>query len=85
MTLKDIYKYTTKKEAQKLINILRENLSSEKVQHGNSHVNGYDIVEAKNKFRELLLKADAADRDYLFDVYEPHYNLLSLMIERGEV
>jgi len=85
MTLKDLHKYTTKKEAQRLVNILRENMTSEKVKHGSSHVNGYDIIEAKNKFRELLLKADAADRDDLFDVYEPHYNLISLMIERGEV
>jgi len=85
MTLKDLHKYTTKKEAQRLVNILRENLPSEKVKRGNSHVNGYDIVEAKNKFRELLLKANEADRDDLFAIYEPHYDLLSLMIERGEV
>jgi len=46
-------------------------------------VNDYDLIESRNVLRELLLKANEADRDDLFAIYEPHYDLLSLMIEDG--
>jgi len=85
MTTNDLRQHTDKTTARKIMAILRENnVTVTEKSENKKIVNDYDLIESRNVLRELLLKANESDRDDLFAIYEPHYDLLSLMIERGE-
>lgn len=81
MTSTEIAKYTTKAEAKRMVNILREYIIPNKKAVGKQKINDYDIFEAKDKLNELV-RSDCTDDNW--EKYNRYYDLVVVMIERGE-
>ncbi len=82
MTLQDLKQHTDKTTAQRIVNILRENLISSPSVKGSRINNYYNIIEAKHKLRELCL-GDCTDSQW--KAYSKYYDVVADMVDGGVV
>ncbi len=82
MTLQDLKQHTDKTTAQRIVNLLREYIPSKPSKAGSRISNDYNIIEAKNKLRELCL-GDCTDSQW--KAYSKYYDIVAEMVEGGAV
>ncbi len=81
MTLQDLKQHTDKTTAQRIVNILRENLISSPSVKGSRINNEYNIIEAKHKLRELCMDDTASDANNT--AYRKYLDVVAEMIKSG--
>ena len=83
MTLHTLQKYTTKKEAQRFVNVIREHVQPINVKVEGGEINGFDIFEVRDKLNELVRNREITLKNWT--AYNSWYDLVIAMIEEGAV
>ncbi len=81
MTLQDLKQHTDKTTAQRIVNVLREHIPSKPSVKGSRINNDYNIIEAKNKLRELCMDDTASDANNR--TYRKYYDVVAEMINQN--
>ena len=80
MTIHTLQKDTTKKEARRFVNVIREHVPPTKVKVEGGEINGFDIFEVRDK-HELVRNREIPYKNWT--AYNSCYDLVVDMIEDG--